>query len=428
MSDPRTPTAVRSAEPANGELLNRVQQIRLDDQLGRRPTGGGTSWLPWVLCVLLALAWAGVAVRSYRNAPEQDASAASASSDEKATSGGSSAAAGSTDGGAIPPVKGYLVPARQIAVSPIDVGGRIVELNFVEGVRYEQGYVLAKIDPSSYLAARDEAAALLASAQQRKVAAEQRFADLQGNANPPPGSVRDLEIRQLEAQIKEADAQQRKAQDEVTRLEQLAGARSGREWVQTQIELSAATSRRVKLDTDLILLKKGARPEKLKAAEAELAAAAADVTAADARLSQAQWRVDNCTIKAPITGTVLTKKAELGNLANPMAFSASTSGGGAVCDLADLADLEADLEIPEREISKLKVGQPCRVRADAYPDRTYEGRLDRIMPIANRAKSIVNVRVKVKLPPGEVPGTYLKPEMGAVVSFLPMNEGESEKK
>ena len=87
--------------------------------------------------------------------------------------------------------------------------------------------------------------------------------------------------------------------------------------------------------------------------------------------------------------------------------------------MADLADLEVDLEIPERDISKLLVGQPCRIRADAFGDRPYAGQLDRIMPIANRAKSIVNVRVKVKLPAGEAPGTFLKPEMGAVVSFLP---------
>jgi multidrug resistance efflux pump len=422
MSDTRVPTAGRPAEPANGELLHRVQQIRLDDQLGRRPTrgGGGASWLPWVLCVLLALTWAGVAVRSYRNAPQQDSSASSAPSGDRADAGKSSSAPATETGSIQVEVKGYLVPARQIAVSPIDVGGRIVELNFVEGGRYEKGFVLAKIDPSSYVAARDESAAMLAAARQRKAGAEQKLADLKGNANPPEGSVRDLELKQLEAQIKEADAQQRKAQDEVNRLEQLASSRSGREWVQSQIDLSAAAARKVKLETDLTLLKRGARPEKIKAAEAELAAAEADVGAADARLTQAQWRVDNCTIKAPITGTVLSKKAELGNLANPMAFSASTSGGGAVCDLADLADLEADLEIPEREISKLKVGQPCRVRADAYPDRVYEGRLDRIMPIANRAKSIVNVRVKVALPPGEVPGTFLKPEMGAVVSFLPM--------
>ena len=81
MSDSRTPTAVRPSEPANGELLHRVQQIRLDDQLGRQPTSrGGASWLPWVLCLLLALAWAGVAIRTYRNPPQQDSAAAVASS------------------------------------------------------------------------------------------------------------------------------------------------------------------------------------------------------------------------------------------------------------------------------------------------------------------------------------------------------------
>jgi HlyD family secretion protein len=420
MSDLRTPTAARPADQANGELLTRVQRLRLDNQLGQRSGGGGgASWLPWVLCVLLAVTWAGVAIRSYRNAPDEAAPVAAAPAGGSAADGSS---AQTVESGTIQlEVKGYLVPAQQIAVSPIDVGGRIVELNVVEGKRYEKGEVLARIESQSYDAARDEAAAMLASAVQRRDAAQQRLADLQGDENPPPGSVRDLEIKQLEAQIREADAQQQKAQDEVTRLEQVARARSGREWVQAQIDVAAAAARKAKLETDLTLLKKGARPERIKAAEAEVSAAEADVKAAEARLTQAQWRVDNCTIRAPITGTVLTKKAELGNLVNPMAFGATS---GAVCDMADLADLEADLEIPERDIAKLKVGQPCRVRADAFPDRIYQGRLDRIMPIANRAKSIVNVRVKVKLPDGEVPGTYLKPEMGAVVSFLPMQSDE----
>ena len=51
----------------NGELINRVQQLRLDDQLGRgsgRASRG--SWLPWVLCGLMAIAWVGVGVRYYR--------------------------------------------------------------------------------------------------------------------------------------------------------------------------------------------------------------------------------------------------------------------------------------------------------------------------------------------------------------------------
>ena len=168
------------------------------------------------------------------------------------------------------------------------------------------------------------------------------------------------------------------------------------------------------LEATLELLKVGPRKETIAVAEAEVKGAEADVNVANARLVQAKWRLDNCTIKAPITGTVLTKKAELGNLVNPMAFS----GGGAICDMADLSDMEAELEIAEKDISKLKLGQPCKVRVDAFPDKTYAGVLDRIMPIANRAKSIVSVRVKVKLPPGEVAGTFLKPEMGAVVSFL----------
>ena len=83
-----------------------------------------------------------------------------------------------------------------------------------------------------------------------------------------------------------------------------------------------------------------------------------------------------------------------------------------------IQNLEVDLEVPERDIAKLKVGQPCQIKADAFSDRAYTGRLDRIMPTANRAKSVVSVRVKVKLADGEVPGTFLKPEMGAVVNFL----------
>ena len=56
--------------------------------------------------------------------------------------------------------------------------------------------------------------------------------------------------------------------------------------------------------------------------------------------------------------------------------------------------------------------------ADAFQERSYEGELFRIMPIANRSKSIISVRVRVILPAGEIQGQFLKPEMGAVVTFL----------
>ena len=85
--------------------------------------------------------------------------------------------------------------------------------------------------------------------------------------------------------------------------------------------------------------------------------------------------------------------------------------------MADLADLEVELDITERDVSKVIKGMPCRIRAEAYSDRIYPGYVDRLMPIANRAKGAVPVRVKIKVPKEEE-GVYLKPEMGAVVAFL----------
>lgn len=411
------PTATARPAPAvNGELVHRVQQLRLDNQVGagaKAARGGGASWLPWVLCALLAFAWAGYAIRGYRNAPPAPAGEPAAPAAATTASMTSSTAAAVVPGTIQLEVKGYLVPAQQIAVSPIDVGGRVVELNVVEGKLFKKGDVLARLEDTAYKAQVAEAQASLASAVKRLDATKMRLHALL------PESVRQVEKIQVEAELREAEAQRDRVQDQVDRLTRLGGgAASEQELRQSRFDLLGAAARVGRLKASLEILNEGPRKEQVAAAEADVRAAEAEVKVGEARLVQAQWRLSNCVITAPIDGTVLTKRAELGNLVNPMAFSASTSGGGAVCDMANLADLEVDLEIPERDIGKVVVGQRCRIKADAYADRVYAGRLDRIMPIANRAKSIVNVRVKITLPAGEVPGTYLKPEMGAVVSFL----------
>src|SRR5579859_3728340 len=64
------PTEVAGVKAStNGELINRVQQLRLDNQLGKGTGGSRGSWLPWVLCGMMAVAWAGLGVRWYK-APE----------------------------------------------------------------------------------------------------------------------------------------------------------------------------------------------------------------------------------------------------------------------------------------------------------------------------------------------------------------------
>jgi len=152
-------------------------------------------------------------------------------------------------------------------------------------------------------------------------------------------------------------------------------------------------------------MKDGPRIERIDIARAE-------VQQAEAELAKARWRLDNCTIRAPISGTILKKNAEEGNVVNPIAFNGSFS----LCEMADLADLEVDLTIQERDISRIFKGQKCKVRAEAFPERVYDGWVSRLMPIADRAKGAVPVRVKVAVP-AEEEGVYLKPEMGAVVVF-----------
>jgi multidrug resistance efflux pump len=175
------------------------------------------------------------------------------------------------------------------------------------------------------------------------------------------------------------------------------------------------TEQRVRrLTSAVALIEKGPREERKLAAEAEMREAEAD-------LAKAKWRLDNCTIRAPISGTILRKNAEEGNIVNAIAFNGSYS----LCEMADLSDLEVELFIQERDISKVFPAQNCKIRVEAFPDRVYSGVVSRLMPIADRAKGAVPVRVKIDIP-REEEGVYLKPEMGAVVSFFAAPSASAE--
>jgi hypothetical protein len=96
--------------------------------------------------------------------------------------------------------------------------------------------------------------------------------------------------------------------------------------------------------------------------------------------------------------------------------------------MANLGDLEIDLSVQERDIARVddEGRQPCLVMPEAYQNhepfrkrhpRGYDGYVIRKMPIADRSKGAINVRVKVQIPPDEV-GKILKPDMSVLVSFL----------
>jgi len=272
---------------------------------------------------------------------------------------------------------------------------------------YKKGDVIAVLDSTNYQAQLDESKASLIVAQKATLASRQRLEE------QLPKSVRKIEKDQLQAEIDETKATLERADQELSRQENLRSASVIKELQQAVADRAGARARLDRLNATMVILQEGPRIERVRGLEADVAQAVANEDVEKARLAQAEWRVFNCTILAPITGTVLSKKAEVGNLANPMAFS----GGGGICDLGDLADMEIECDIAERDIGKLTVGMPCRIRADAYQDRSYEGNLDRIYPTATRSNNTIKVRCKVRLPDGETPGLYLKPDMNGVVTF-----------
>ena len=125
-----------------------------------------------------------------------------------------------------------------------------------------------------------------------------------------------------------------------------------------------------------------------------------------------QNQLDNTVIKAPVTGTILERAVEKGEFVTT-SFVGERGAKGYVVSLADLNDLQVELDISQNDFAKLGPTQKGIVTTDAYPDRKYEGVINEISPEANRQKATVQVKVKVTNP-----DDYLRPEMNASVAFI----------
>jgi HlyD family secretion protein len=160
------------------------------------------------------------------------------------------------------------------------------------------------------------------------------------------------------------------------------------------------------------LVKIGPRIEEIEYARAQVAQAQAAV-------EYAQTMLDSTLIRAPVTGTVLERLVEKGEMVSTMNLGGTGGVKASVASVADLNDLQAQLDINQNDFSRIAPAQQCSVTADAYPDRVYQGVVAEIAPEANRQKATIEVRVKILHP-----DAYLRPEMNAHVSFLAPAENQ----
>jgi len=382
-------------------LSERVRSLQLPDRPGARARG--SAWLPWVLCAVLAVAagYAGVIAsngdkeyQEYLDLKKTVGNPVEALTNQAKAQETKAKRTDPALGAIVLESKGYIIPISLIQVSP-KVGGMVMKLNITEGMRVKKDFLLAELEDIDYRAefVRAEATA---------DGAERRYNEL--------WKYRDQEIQQMAADLADSEAQLDQLCKDFKRSEVLkvTDALAIKEYEQAESAYQSCKFRTVRLKLAHDLLVKGPRDEKIAAAKEDWKQAKAD-------LDKAKWRFDNTKVLAPTNGIILTKKAEQFNQVNPSAFSNGLSAS--LCEMADLTKMEVDLAMAERDIGKVFDQQECVVRAEAFPERSYVGWVTRRMPTADRSKGAVPVRVQIRIAADEE-GQYLRPEMGAVVTFF----------
>jgi HlyD family secretion protein len=265
---------------------------------------------------------------------------------------------------------GYVV-ARRKAVVSAKIQGRLADLRVEDGTRVREGEIIARLESQDY----------------------------------------DAQVGRAQAQVQQAEAQIGSGRAAIRRAEaDLAEARR-------QLGISERLAKEQILATDTLEASR-ARVEVLEAA---LGQADADVTRMEAARTQAladqrfaEAQLANTVIRAPFTGIVVKKMAEVGESVAPIppGVNLSTSSG-AIVALADLDTLEVEVDVAEANVAKLSPLQPAAVAVEAFPERQYKGELRQIIPTADRTKATVTVKVTIL---DRDPN--LKPEMSAKATFL----------
>ena len=299
---------------------------------------------------------------------------------------------GASSGESVLSASGYVVAHHKIAVGA-KVMGRVAWIGVEKGDRVQEGQVLVRLEDTEFRAQVNQAQANLAASQARL--------DRLRTGSRPEEKLKDKAgVLQAEANLKNAEA-------EYQRTEALyrsgVASKSDYDRALALRDTAAAlvqSARQSSAMTDI-----GPRKEDISAAEAE-------VRQMKAALDYANTQLAATEIKAPVTGTVLERIVERGEMVSPSAFGGS-GARTSVVDLADLTDLQVELDISQTDFARLTPSQRAEIIPEAYPNLRFTGFIAEIAPEANRAKSTVQVKVKV-----ENPNEQLRPEMNARVNFL----------
>src|SRR5271166_2705128 len=366
-----------------------LQSLRID-RTGRgagngEPPAWARRYIVIGIVIVAVLSLSALAYRMLsRDVPEVEVTRASAQSSDV--------------GGTVLSATGYIVAHHTINVNS-KVTGRLAWIGVEKGDKVKEGQVLVRLEDEEFRANYEQAKGALENAQAY-------LQELEHGSRPE-------EIQQAQHNLDEARATLVNDKLTLDRTKELSSA-----GVVSRQALDDATA---KFDSDqqrVNSLEKAFQLMKIGPRQEELARARGSVAQAQGQLDYAKSQLDATVIRAPVTGTILDRTAEKGELITAQ-FASAAAGGpqGSVVSLADLNDLQVELDIAQADFARLGPTQKAKVTTDAYPDKEYDGVMAQISPEANRQKATVQVKVQV-LNPDKYPTIQLRPEMNATVKFL----------
>ena len=262
---------------------------------------------------------------------------------------------------------GTTFPLREVALRS-RIEGQILNVMVDMGDRVEQGQVLARIDNLIAESAVVEAKAELA-------ALKSEVASLEANVNDARAQVQQA---QLELQQAQSDAARREQL-----LEQGAIAKQEVETVRTALGTAEQRLRSAQQQVDNRL--------------AAVVAAQRRVAAQEALVAQEEQRQSFAVLSSPVTGSVVQRNFEPGDLAQP---------GSEILRLGDFSQIKVRVEISELELARIKRGQAAQIKLDAFPQQTFTGEVTRISPAADATTRLIPVEVTI--PNGDYPSGTLR--------------------
>lgn len=368
-----------------------------------RQSGGGWGSLWWVLLLVLVAVGASVAPQVLQSLNGVEVSVSSAT-----LIGGAMKPAGSA-----PELSaaGYVVADRQSTLAS-KTTGQLMKVNVREAQKVKQGEIIAEVDHSELDATKVqlEADRAESASEIKRLNTVALSLDAELAATKAPLATLEAEIHEM--QIMLTDAQRRYERDKAV-AESHALPATQVEDRKTEVQMAQAKINTADQRREEIRQKIAVSEAQATSAHAAIPVAQAHEHAVAERINVLNAQLQNCFVYAPYDGVVTEKMAEIGEIVAPISIGGNMARGSIVT-VADWNSLQAEVDVAEAYIAQVKPGARTAITVDAFPEKVFPGRVQRILPRANRTKATVEVRIEFLKRDDNV-----LPDMGVRVKFLP---------